>query len=254
MNEKILKILIIYKKMTQINKNGYPIDIDNCPDDTNLPLNIEQTTFIQKKYLNLMLKYILLDDVENMKKYLESFSSPYEILMNLDIKYFHSITITSFEILYSVFGTWSSTQMFILIFKFFKLHEKRLNVSNICGNILRDNNFEKQTKIFNVFNENDLFIDSYIKYFLSKTTNYELINIYINSKNSNKKVIDDIPDLPLKLGYIKLEKKCDILEKKCEMLEKEIEMLKLHMLYSPWGDGAKEAKKHFEELSDEQKK
>jgi hypothetical protein len=82
---------------------------------------------------------------------------------------------------------------------------------------------------------------------LSNTTNYELINIYINSKNPNKKVIDCIPDFQLKLGYLKLEKKC-------EMLEKEIEMLKLHMLYSPWGDGAKEAKKHFEELSDEQKK
>jgi len=249
MNEKILKILIIYKKMTQINKNGYPIDIDNCPDDTNLPLNIEQTTFIQKKYLNLMLKYILLDDVENMKKYLESFVLVNTRFIYIRIKDTNEDRGTSiFNILYSLCGTWSSIEMFILIFKFFKLYEKQFTVSHLCYDMfLLDNNFEKQNKIFNKLNEDDLFIDSHMGSLLSNTTNYELINIYINSKNPNKKVIDCIPDFQLKLGYLKLEKKC-------EMLEKEIEMLKLHMLYSPWGDGAKEAKKHFEELSDEQKK
>ena len=47
--------------------------------------------------------------------------------------------------------------------------------------------------------------------------------------------------------YKKLEKKYDDLVKKFEELD-------LHIKYAPDGEGAGEAKKHFEELSEEQKK
>jgi len=49
-----------------------------------------------------------------------------------------------------------------------------------------------------------------------------------------------------------LKNRCDMLEKKYDDLAKKFEQLELHIKYAPDGEGAGEAKKHFEELSDEQ--